>query len=117
MKKPNAKPKIGNGKRLRYCLGRKRASCNPSNLQLPEKECLRRGSNKVSVCCFDSIDALIEQPERYGYDRILLENPPRYRSIPIGGYRVVYEFKAEVIYVLLVYHSRQNPEKIKKEML
>jgi len=65
---------------------------------------------------FDSIDALIEQPERYVYDRILLENPPRYRSIPIGGYRVVYEFKTEVIFVLLVYHSRQNPEKIRKEM-
>jgi plasmid stabilization system protein ParE len=65
---------------------------------------------------FDSIDALITQPERYGFDRILWEDPPRYRSIPIGGYRVVYEFKTEVIYILLVYHSRQNPEKIKKEM-
>jgi mRNA-degrading endonuclease RelE of RelBE toxin-antitoxin system len=69
---------------------------------------------KASV--FEAVETLNENPERYSYDRILLEDPPRYRSIRLGSYRVVYEFKNNAIFVLLIYHSRQNPKKIRKMM-
>ena len=71
---------------------------------------------KFKASVFEAVETLNETPERYSYDRLLLEDPPRYRSIPIGGYRVVYEFKNDSIFVLLIYHSRQNPEKIRKMM-
>jgi len=65
---------------------------------------------------FEAVETLLEHPERYAYDRLLLENPPRYRSIPVNDYRIVYEFKQNTIFILLIYHSRQNPEKVKKAM-
>lgn len=63
---------------------------------------------------FEAVETLLEQPERYSYDRLLLEYPPRYRSIPLDGYKIVYEFKQQTIFILLIYHTRQNPQKIKK---
>lgn len=71
---------------------------------------------KFKTDVFAAIEKVLENPEHYSYDRLLLENPPRYRSIPVGGYRVVYEFKNGTVFILLIYHSRQNPEKVRKSM-
>lgn len=65
---------------------------------------------------FAAAEKILEHPEHYSYDRLLLENPPRYRSIPIGGYRLVYEFKNETIFILLIYYGRQDPKKVRKSI-
>jgi plasmid stabilization system protein ParE len=65
---------------------------------------------------FAAVEKLIENPEYFPFDRLLLENPPRYRSIPVGGYKVVYEFYQDTIFVLLIYHSKQNPATVRKNM-
>ena len=71
---------------------------------------------KFRTDVFAAAEKVLENPEHYSYDRLLLENPPRYRSIPVGGYRLVYEFKREAIAILLLYHSRQDPKKVRSSM-
>lgn len=65
---------------------------------------------------FDAVDGLTDNPERYGYDLLLLEYPPRYRVIRLGQHRIVFEIKDDVVYILLIYNARQNPDKVKKMM-
>ncbi len=71
---------------------------------------------KFRQSVFDAVDGLVQNPERFGYDRLLLEDPPRYRSVRLGTYRVVFEVKRESVFILLVYNSRQDPAKIRKMM-
>lgn len=79
-----------------------------------KKNASEKVANEFREQVFDKVGSLLEHPERYSYDRILMTNPPAFRSIPIGKYRVVYKFTGHAIFILFIYHTSQSPRKIKK---
>ena len=61
-----------------------------------------------------AVETLLEQPERYPREKLLLHLPQNYRTIPVWDFRIIYEFTGYELMVLFIYHARQDPKKVKK---
>lgn len=72
-------------------------------------------AERFALAIVEAVETLLEQPERYPVDKNLSHLPERYRAIPVWNFNVVYEFTGYEILILFIYHTKQNPARIRRE--
>jgi len=66
---------------------------------------------KIRDEIISKIDALRIHPERYPPEPLLTHRKENYRFIIVRLYKIIYEFTGHEIRILLIYNTRQNPDK------
>jgi toxin ParE1/3/4 len=59
-------------------------------------------------------EPLRTQPERYPLEPQLQNLPDKYRFIKVGLYKIIYTFTGQEVIITHVFHSKQDPSKLKK---
>lgn len=72
-------------------------------------------AERFSGAISEAVETLLEHPERYPRDKHLAHRTENLRSIPVWNFKVVYEFTGAEIIILFIYHTKQSPERIKRE--
>jgi|GEM_PF-919546 plasmid stabilization system protein ParE len=85
-----------------------------------EKECLHlaenysvRYSEKFRLAFFEQIITILPNPLKYPECRFLPTKRKMYRNIIWQNYLIVYKVKKAVIEVLILFHTKQRPAKLK----
>ncbi len=60
-------------------------------------------------------EPLRAQPERYPLEPQLLHCKEQFRFIKVGVYKIIYTFTGREVIITHVFHSKQNPSKLKKQ--
>jgi plasmid stabilization system protein ParE len=53
-------------------------------------------------------------PEKYSKEEYLADEPENYRSISKWNYKIIYEVTNDCLIIVDVFHTSQNPSKIKR---
>lgn len=70
-------------------------------------------ANKVKSIIFEAINKLSLSPEIYEKDRFV-EGHPNVRSFTRWHFRIVYEITETRIVILMIYHTSQDPLKLRR---
>jgi plasmid stabilization system protein ParE len=60
--------------------------------------------------------SLNDFPEKFSKEEYLANQPENFRSVSKWTYKIIYEVTDEYIVILDVFHTSQNPAKIKKRL-
>ena len=71
-------------------------------------------SEKFRLAFFEEVKTILPDPLKYPECRFLPTKNRIYRNIVWGNYLIVYKVKKYVIEVLVLFHTRQRPSKLKK---
>jgi len=71
----------------------------------------QQAANQLIFKILDRVKQLEEFPES-GQEQ-LLPNTGTFRYLVEGNYKIMYEFEKEAVFILTVFDTRQNPEKLK----
>ncbi|WP_162633066.1 type II toxin-antitoxin system RelE/ParE family toxin [Echinicola strongylocentroti] len=74
------------------------------------------GALKVRQTLLSLARSLGDFPEKYVSEPSLKEEPGNYRSVSKWNYKLIYEETEKEVIVIMVFHTSQNPEKIKKHL-
>ncbi|ELR67992.1 hypothetical protein C900_01288 [Fulvivirga imtechensis AK7] len=55
-------------------------------------------------------------PEKYPKEPYLLDEPNNYRSVSKWSYKLIYEVTENEVIIVMLFHSSQDPEKIKETL-
>lgn len=58
--------------------------------------------------------SLNDFPEKYSRELYLSEEPENFRSVAKWSYKLIYEVTEKEIIIIMLFHTSQNPDKIKK---
>jgi plasmid stabilization system protein ParE len=61
--------------------------------------------------------SLNDFPEKYSKEEYLADEPENYRSISKWSFKIIYEVTEEFIIIVDVFHTSQNPSKIKEGII
>lgn len=73
-----------------------------------------RYAEKFRLAFFEQVKSILPQPLHYPECRFLPTKTHSYRNIVWGNYLIVYKVKARSIEVLVLFHTKLNPKKLKK---
>lgn len=54
-------------------------------------------------------------PEKYSIEPYLADEPGNFRSIAKWSYKIIYEITENEIIILMIFHTKQNPDKIRRQ--
>jgi len=74
------------------------------------------GAHKVRKALLALAKSVGNFPEKYAIEPYLKHLPNNYRSATKWSYKLIYEVTEEEVIILMVFHTSQNPEKIKKKI-
>lgn len=83
------------------------------------KEFSPANATKVRNAIYDKVSSLAANPEMYAKESLLSHLEKNIRSVSLWSYKVVYEvvFKDDEIWILRVFHTAQNPQKLMDSFL
>jgi plasmid stabilization system protein ParE len=62
------------------------------------------------------VNSLNDFPQKFSVEEYLADEPENYRSVSKWNYKIIYEVTEECIIILDLFHTSQNPIKIKSEI-
>jgi len=74
------------------------------------------GAHKVRKTLLSLAKSLGNFPEKYAREPFLKDEPNNYRSVSKWSYKLIYEVTEKEVIVVMVFHTSQDPEKIKKHL-
>lgn len=71
-------------------------------------------ADKIRKSIFNATKPLIKQPLIGQIEENLMELKQEHRYIVVGNYKIIYRLIKKDIYIIDVFDTRQNPEKMKR---
>ena len=71
-------------------------------------------ARKVKKELIKLANSLNDFPEKYSKELYLEDEPENYRSVSKWNYKIIYEVTEEIIIIADIFHTPQDPKKIKK---
>jgi toxin ParE1/3/4 len=73
-----------------------------------------RVAKSIKNKLFSSVKNLQSHPRKGQIEDLLLHKKGEFRYLITGNFKMIYKITEKEIYIIKVFDSRQNPEKIKK---